>query len=185
MFAVKCGLGLVVCMLCSRGSVDVICTRLCVWLSAGMCGSSPLWIASKNGHSGVVQCRLSRGVDVNVQRRGDSVTPLWVACAGGHTAVVAALLSAGAPVTACGSSAAEAVHPLDLALMDGNMQLAMLLQRKRPARADAGQEQQQQQQLQQLQQQQQPQRQHRPLPHSLSALSGFAVGDPHMLALLL
>ena len=58
-------------------------------------GSTPLIIASLNGHLEVVECLLEEGVDIDAQA-DDSATALYCASQNGHKAIVFALLNYGA-----------------------------------------------------------------------------------------
>jgi hypothetical protein len=55
-----------------------------------------MWIASKNGHTDVVNALIVANGIVDAARAVDGVTPLWIASACGQEAVTAALLLAGA-----------------------------------------------------------------------------------------
>jgi ankyrin repeat protein len=61
-------------------------------------GTSPLFVASCNGHCDVVEALLCGGADVN-KARNDGMTPLIMASCNGHCDVVEALLRGGADVS--------------------------------------------------------------------------------------
>ena len=60
-------------------------------------GCTPLYKASGNGHSGMVQALLAAGAAVN-QAWTDGCTPLYIASQEGHPETVAVLLAKGAGV---------------------------------------------------------------------------------------
>jgi ankyrin repeat protein len=55
-------------------------------------GATPLYVASENGHEGIVSVLLNNDADVNICRSKGS-TPLFVACMEGHELVVKLLLN--------------------------------------------------------------------------------------------
>ncbi|GFT72807.1 ankyrin repeat domain-containing protein 29 [Nephila pilipes] len=71
--------------------------------------STPIYVAAQNAHASIVQFLISRGADINIQRRfprkpGEDVsitngsTPLFVACQNGHAPLVKKLVQWGADV---------------------------------------------------------------------------------------
>ena len=58
-------------------------------------GETALFIASQNGHEGIVQTLLDKGADANRQSK-NGVTALFTASHNGHYKIVQALLAAGA-----------------------------------------------------------------------------------------
>ena len=85
----------------SLGHVEL---ELLALLSAGArvnlvrSSTTPLWVASLNGHLEVVRALLSAGALVNLVKADTGASPLYAASQGGHVEVVRALLSAGAQV---------------------------------------------------------------------------------------
>ncbi|CAI8024818.1 Ankyrin repeat domain-containing protein 29, partial [Geodia barretti] len=61
-------------------------------------GFSPLYVASYNGHSDVVEILLEAGADVHQATTKDGSVPLGIAAQEGHTETVQRLLEAGAIV---------------------------------------------------------------------------------------
>ncbi|CAL4142703.1 unnamed protein product, partial [Meganyctiphanes norvegica] len=66
-------------------------------------GKTPLYIASKEGHSTIVEMLLNANADVNTVTDVDfgigySKTPLYIASKGGHSTIVEMLLNANADV---------------------------------------------------------------------------------------
>ena len=57
--------------------------------------ATALFVATQNGHAGIVRTLLSAGVRTGV-RRIDGSSPLWIAAQMGHSDVVRILLSQGA-----------------------------------------------------------------------------------------
>jgi hypothetical protein len=82
----------------------------------GMCGTSALWVACKQGHAAAARCLLAHGAVVDAAVARDLSTPLWIAAACGHAPVVRQLLRAGADPRA---ATAAGVAALDAALVGG------------------------------------------------------------------
>jgi ankyrin repeat protein len=70
-------------------------------------GLSPLYVASRDGHGGVVKLLLDRGGDANIATGDDGTTPLHWAARNGHVAVMKMLLDAGADVNISGTDVGE------------------------------------------------------------------------------
>ncbi|GFS50447.1 ankyrin repeat domain-containing protein 29 [Trichonephila inaurata madagascariensis] len=71
--------------------------------------TTPMYVAAQNGHAPIVRFLLSRGADINMQRRippkspdelpsTNGTTPLFVACQYGHTSLVKNMVEWGADV---------------------------------------------------------------------------------------
>ena len=56
-------------------------------------GSSPLYIASQNGHTDIISLLLKANANLNRQR-DDDTSPLYIASQQGHTDIVSLLLKA-------------------------------------------------------------------------------------------
>ena len=87
-------------------------------------GVTPLFMASRYGHAGVVELLLANKADVNVVRKTDGVTSLMVASQDGHTEVVDLLLANKADVNAARTDGAT---PLFMASVYGHAEIVKLL----------------------------------------------------------
>ena len=86
-------------------------------------GSTPLHLASREGHGGVARLLLEHGADTTAQDRLGS-TPLHLALQWGHEDVVRLLLEHGADITAQDDDGST---PLRLALQGGHIDVVRLL----------------------------------------------------------
>ncbi|KAH3761103.1 TKL protein kinase [Pelomyxa schiedti] len=90
-------------------------------------GSTPLWIASHNGHINVVELLVTKGnADVNKATSGVGTTPLFVASQKGHIDVVELLVTKGnADVNKATSD--DGTTPLYVASHNGHINVVELL----------------------------------------------------------
>jgi ankyrin repeat protein/serine/threonine protein kinase len=84
-------------------------------------GGTPLYWASRNGHSEVVGQLLAAGADVNQARTDTGTTPLYSASSNGHSEVVGQLLAAGADVNQATTD--DGSTPLYMALSNGHSEV--------------------------------------------------------------
>ena len=56
---------------------------------------TPLWIASQEGHTEIVELLINKGVAIDLVDK-DGVTPLWIASDNGHKEIVKLLIGKGA-----------------------------------------------------------------------------------------
>ncbi|KAL2941956.1 Ankyrin repeat-containing protein P16F5.05c [Bienertia sinuspersici] len=97
---------------------DFVTLSLCNYLSAVSSPSlfyAALHMAAANGHHGIVEYLISKGVDLNASNEQNN-TPLHWACLNGHIEVVKTLILAGANVSALNS---HDQTPIDEALSKG------------------------------------------------------------------
>ena len=96
-------------------------------------GETPLHVAAKRGHCGIVRMLLKGGAKINMPTENSlSITPLHLAVIGGHAGVIEVLLDNDADVDCSGSYLGET--PLLLAAMFGRAEAMNLLLK---AKADA------------------------------------------------
>jgi ankyrin repeat protein len=72
-------------------------------------GTTPLLIACRHGHTGVVQELLDNGADANIPNK-DGDTPLLIASRHGDTNIVKALLASDADFTVTGKDGDTSLH---------------------------------------------------------------------------
>ena len=97
-------------------------------------GSTPLFMASQNGHAAVVEALLGQeGIDVNQAQTDCNATALMCAAAEGHCVCVQLLLGAGADAAVVMTGVDEGIGggagmtALDLAKAKGHEPVADLL----------------------------------------------------------
>ena len=76
-------------------------------------GESAVHLAAKNGHTGMLQAMIEKGVDVNLTEDSPAeagTTPLHLACSYGHTDAVRLLIRAGAEDSAKNAKGETAAH---------------------------------------------------------------------------
>ena len=88
-------------------------------------GTTPLFMASQNGHTGVVKLLLANKADVNAALKTDGRTPLFMASQNGHTWVVKLLLANKADVNVARKT--DDVTSLFAASYNGHTEIVKLL----------------------------------------------------------
>ena len=89
------------CRACWHGDIDVVTSLLAADADmnhADMNGFTPLFIASKNGHTEIVMRLIAAKAEVDKKTTGGCDTPLLAASQNGHTEIVIRLIAANANV---------------------------------------------------------------------------------------
>ncbi len=93
-------------------------------------GTTPLFRASRDGGTVLVNLLLKAKADVNKARRKDGATPLYIASQNGHSEVVKLLLIFGADVNKARTiEYTKGSTPLYIAQRNGNTEVVKLLKR--------------------------------------------------------
>ncbi len=88
-------------------------------------GVTPLWTASRNGHTEIIKLLLTASADVNAADKTYGFTPLLIALLRGHTEIVKLLLTAKADVNS--SLKTDGATPLLGASQLGHTEIVKLL----------------------------------------------------------
>lgn len=112
---------------CRNGDVEAARQALAEGASKDGEDFPPLFLASHEGHTGVMQVLVDAGVDLEKCGPG-GIRPLHAACQKGHAAAARILLDAGADA----SAEWESSNALQLAIFSSNLEAVRVFQKLRP-----------------------------------------------------